>query len=471
MSAPMTMRGEVSRNAREPEPGARPAKTSMPSCAVVVGLGKTGYSVARYLLARGVRVAVTDSRAAPPELERLAASSGEIIVRTGGFDAALLDGAEMVVVSPGVAPQGAFFERARSLALPIVGDIELFARAAAAPIVGITGTNGKSTVTTLVAQMARRARRAVAVGGNLGVPALELLDRSADSPAQLYVLELSSFQLETTNSLAPLAAAVLNVSADHLDRYADIDAYAAAKARIFTHSAFALINLDDARVARMLRPGQRHLSFALRDPAADYRLIGRGDDTWLSSHGERVVPLAELKLAGLHNAANALAALALAEALGLQRAACIDELREFPGLPHRTQWVADVNGVRYIDDSKGTNVGATLAAVAGLPGPLLVIAGGDGKEQDFSPLQSAFAGKVRAALLIGRDARRLGAALGGVCECEYCPSLEAAVEQAARRARPGEVVLLSPACASLDMFRDYAHRGEVFAQAVRGLAP
>jgi len=444
---------------------ASPRAGVLPQSAVVVGLGKTGYSIAQYLLAHGVRFSVTDSRTTPPELARVTALSRAIPVRTGGFDPALLSDAQVVIASPGVALQGEFFERARALGRPIIGDIELFARAARAPVVAITGTNGKSTVTTLLGRMARHGGRRAAVGGNLGVPALELLDAAAD----LYVLELSSFQLELTDSLAPAAATVLNVTADHLDRYADVAAYAASKARIFARCQRPLINLDDALVARMLAPSQPRTSFALRDTAADYRLIGRGEDVWLSSHGERLIPLAELKLTGLHNAANALAALALADAVGIARSASIETLREFSGLPHRTQWVAEVRGVRYIDDSKGTNVGATLAAVAGLPGPLVLIAGGDGKGQDFAPLASAFAGKVRAALLIGRDAQQLGAVLEPVCTCEYCPTLEAAVERAAQLARPGEVVLLSPACASLDMFRDYAHRGEVFAQAVKGL--
>ena len=472
MSALPVMQAKLERGShRARSQRATPARTAaqrtraLPKSAVIVGLGKTGYSIAQYLLAHGVRFSVTDSRAAPPELERLTALSRIVPVRTGGFDPALLTDAEMVIASPGVSLQGEFFERARALELPIIGDIELFARAAKAPVVAITGTNGKSTVTTLLGAMAARAQRQVAVGGNLGVPALELLDAAAD----LYVLELSSFQLELTDSLAPLAATVLNVTADHLDRYTDIAAYSAAKARIYARCQVPLINLDDTLVAHMLAPSQPHVSFALRDTAADYRLVGRGADVWLSSHGERVFPLAELKLTGLHNAANALAALALADAIGVPRSASIEALHEFPGLAHRTQWVAEVGGVRYIDDSKGTNVGATLAAVAGLPGPLVLIAGGDGKGQDFTALRSAFEGKVRAAVLIGRDARQLGAVLEGVCACEYCPTLETAVQRAAQLARPGEVVLLSPACASLDMFRDYEHRGEVFAQAVRSL--
>jgi UDP-N-acetylmuramoylalanine--D-glutamate ligase len=456
--------------------------------AVVVGLGRTGLSAVRYLAAQGARVAVTDSRADPPGSAALAASGLAVRVRSGGFDAQLLEGADLVVLSPGVAPVGAFFDVARARGLPLVGDVELFAQAAQAPVAAITGTNGKSTVTTLLGEMAAYAGRAVRVGGNLGPPALELLDRAAD----LYVLELSSFQLEATVSLQLAAAAVLNVSPDHLDRYPDVYSYATAKARIFRHCARAVINLDDPLVSAMPPAGQPRLSFSLRsDSRADYRPLPQGGELWLSAHGEALLPLAQLRLSGLHNAANALAALALAEALGLPRAACLSALRAFGGLAHRMQWVREVRGVRYIDDSKGTNVGATLAAVQGLtaaapvgaadaaggasvaqagePPRLIVIAGGDGKGQDFTPLQRAFAGSVRCALLIGRDAALVGAALAGACACEYCASLPEAVTRAAQLAQPGDTVLLSPACASLDMFRDYAQRGAVFAQAVREL--
>jgi UDP-N-acetylmuramoylalanine--D-glutamate ligase len=437
----------------------------MPLHAVVVGLGKTGFSVARYLLSAGSRVAVTDNRAEPPELARLIALGGDILVRTGGFDAALLEHADLVVVSPGVALTGPFFDAARARGLSIVGDIELFARAARAPVVGITGTNGKSTVTTLLGKMAARSGLTMRAGGNLGAPALDLLDEGVE----LYILELSSFQLETTASLALAAATVLNVTPDHMDRYPDLVAYAAAKARIFARCDVAVINLDDPLVAAMVGPGQRQLSFSLRaDVGADYALMRRDDgDWWLMRREERLLALSQLRLTGLHNAANALAALALAEALGLPRAACVAALAAFTGLAHRTQWLAEIGGVRYVNDSKGTNVGATLAAVDGTPGPLVVIAGGDGKGQDFTPLRAAFAGKVRAAVLIGRDARALGQVLAGVCALQYADSLEAAVECAAQVAQPGDTVLLSPACASLDMFRDYKHRGEVFADAVQ----
>jgi UDP-N-acetylmuramoylalanine--D-glutamate ligase len=435
--------------------------------AVIVGLGTTGLSCARYLRAHGWRLAVTDTRLAPPQLPALTALDASIPVRLGGLDTALLADAVCVIASPGLPLTLPFFIEARRRGLEVVGDIELFARAATAPVAGITGTNGKSTVTTLVARMAQRAGVRVACGGNLGEPALELLGHDAE----LYVLELSSYQLEATTSLACRAATVLNVSPDHLDRYASIEKYAAAKARIFARCETCVINLDDPLVMAMPRAARRTLSFSLRASiGADYALAMHAEEWWLTRAGAPLLPVAALKVKGLHNAANALAALALGEALALPQAAMLSELEAFAGLPHRSQWVADVNGVSYVDDSKGTNVGATLAAVAGMPGPLVLIAGGDGKNQDFTPLARAFQGKVHHAVLIGRDAARLGAALGGVCTFETCASLPEAVRAAARAARAGDTVLLSPACASLDMFRDYAHRGEVFAEAVQELA-
>jgi UDP-N-acetylmuramoylalanine--D-glutamate ligase len=434
---------------------------------VIVGLGKTGLSVARHLHAVGKAFAVTDTRAAPPGLAALRELAPQALVRTGGLDLALLVGAEAVVVSPGLASEGEFFAAARARGLPVLGDIELFARAARAPVVGITGTNGKSTVTTLLGRMAVRAGLRARVGGNLGEPALALL--AAD--VQLYVLELSSYQLDATESLELAAATVLNVTPDHLDRYGDLARYAASKARIFRRCQVAVLNADDVLVAAMGQGAQQVLRFTIaRAAGAEYRLGEHQGAPWLMRGSEPLLAVAELRIAGLHNCANALAALALGEALGLPRAALLAELREFAGLPHRSAWVGEHRGVRYIDDSKGTNVGATLAAVAGLPGPLVLIAGGDGKGQDFAPLAAAFTGKVRQAVLIGRDARAVGEALAGACEVSYCATLEQAVQAAARLARAGDTVLLSPACASLDMFRDYAHRGEVFAAAVRGLA-
>jgi UDP-N-acetylmuramoylalanine--D-glutamate ligase len=440
--------------------------------AVIVGLGRTGLSCARYLRSRNWRLAVTDTRHKPPELAGLAALDLMIPVRVGGLDARLLEGADCVVASPGVSLEEPFFVEARRRGVEIVGDIELFARAADAPVVGITGTNGKSTVTTLVGRMAERAGLRVRVGGNLGEPALDLLGAGASAAAtQLYVLELSSFQLDATTSLDLKAATVLNVSPDHLDRYASVQAYADSKARIFARCETAVINLDDPLVVAMPRPGQKTVSFSLRASiGADYAVATRDGEWWLTRRDEALLPVSAMKIKGLHNAANALASLALGDALGLAMPAMLEELSTFTGLPHRSQWVADVDGVTYINDSKGTNVGATIAAVSGMQGPLVMIAGGDGKNQDFAVLADAFRGKVRHTVLIGRDAAAVAAALKGVCTLEMCTSLEDAVRAAAKAAQPGDTVLLSPACASLDMFRDYTHRGAVFTQAVKELA-
>jgi UDP-N-acetylmuramoylalanine--D-glutamate ligase len=436
--------------------------------AVVAGLGKTGHSVIRHLLARGWQLTATDSRAAPPGLDELRVMAPGLRIALGGLDVGLLSDVDYVVASPGLPQSDPFFVAARSLGVPVIGDIELFARSGSHRVVGITGTNGKSTVTSLVALMGRQAGLATRAGGNLAPPALDLLQ---GEPADLYVLELSSYQLETTFSLQVAAGTVLNVTPDHLDRYADVTSYAAAKARIFERCGTAVVNADDQLVAGMVKEGQRRLSFSLRaESGADYVLRRSHGAEWLCAGEELLLPLDDLRIVGHHNAANALAALALGDALGLERAAMLQALRNFPGLPHRAAWVADVAGVRYVNDSKGTNVGATLAAVAGFHGPLLLILGGDGKNQDFKPLRAAFAGKVRRALLIGRDAATLATALRGICELEFCESLEAAVVAAARAAQAGDTVLLSPACASLDMFRDYTHRGEVFADAVRRLA-
>ena len=343
--------------------------------------------------------------------------------------------------------------KATKRGIPIVGDIELFAREARAPIAAVTGTNGKSTVTTLVAKMAETSGKRVLAGGNLGRPALELLDAPVPD---LYVLELSSFQLDTTRSLHTAAATVLNVTPDHMDRYATLHEYALSKAHIFDRCDAAVINLDDVAVRTMSTGTARVIGFSLvKDPAANYYASAVLDDVALMHAEERIALMSELKISGLHNAANALAALAMAD--------------EFGGLPHRSQWVADVAGVRYVDDSKGTNVGATLAAVAGMSGSLVLIAGGQGKGQDFGALVPAFRDKVRHVVLIGQDAKQIGAVLEGVCELQYAVDMDEAVRLAAQAARAGETVLLSPACASLDMFRDYGHRGDVFAAAVRGL--
>jgi UDP-N-acetylmuramoylalanine--D-glutamate ligase len=451
---------------RKPATGAQPRARRT----VIVGLGRTGLACARYLNAHGARVAITDSRADPPELGNLGELAAQVDVRLGGFDARLLADAVQVVVSPGVSLREPFLREALARDIEVVGDIELFARAVRAPVIAVTGTNGKSTVTTLVALMLEAAGRNVRAGGNLGEPALNLLDGPIPD---FYVLELSSFQLETTESLALRAAAVLNVSADHLDRYATVADYAAAKARIFRSCEQAVVNLDDPLVAAMVPADRPRLGFSIAPGSRAEFTLARALDSelWLVKRGEPKLALGEMKLAGLHNAANALAALALAEAANIDERAALEVLRSFSGLPHRMQWVADRRGVRWIDDSKGTNVGATIAAVKGMTGPLILVAGGDGKGQDFTPLAAAFRDKVRHVVLIGRDAALLAGALRGVCTTEQAATLPDAVRAAADRAQGGDTVLLSPACASLDMFRDYAQRGEVFAAAVRGLEP
>ncbi len=434
---------------------------------VVVGLGKTGASCVRFLAKRGDRVSVTDTRRAPPGLAELGELAASVDLRLGGFDLSLLDGASQLLMSPGVSLEEPIAQSARARGIEVLGDVELFARTAQAPVIGITGTNGKSTVTTLVARMAAAAGRRVLAGGNLGEPALDLLEQPRPD---LYVLELSSFQLETTSSLVLAAAVVLNVSADHLDRYASVEAYARAKGRIFARAATVVLNADDPWVLAMrdtrYRSQPKRLTFSIQNSDADFTLVREGAKIFLARRGEKLLDTARMKISGLHNAANALASLALGEAVGLPDRAMLQALEEFPGLSHRSSWVADVAGVRYIDDSKGTNVGATTAAVAGMSGPLVLIAGGEGKGQDFTPLADAFRGKVREAVLIGKDAPAIAAAVQRVCRTRTAASMEDAVTQAQCAARPGDTVLLSPACASFDMFRDYGHRGDVFAAAV-----
>lgn len=447
------------------------ARAALPASGrtIVVGLGRTGLSCARYLKSRGFNFAVTDSRAAPPESAALEQLAPNTPIRFGAFDEALLDDAAQVVASPGVSLREPFLMKAALRGVPIVGDIELFAREAKAPVAAVTGTNGKSTVTTLVALMAQAAGRRTLAGGNLGRPALDLLEEPVPD---LYVLELSSFQLETTRSLQTAAAVVLNVTPDHMDRYQTIAEYAAAKARIFQHCDAVVVNLDDIAVRTMAHHTTRVLSFSLiADPSADYYTLTQGEDVVLMRGRQRLLTMSEMKIAGLHNAANAMAALAMGEVLGLDLEACLQALREFPGLPHRSQWVGTLDGVRYVNDSKGTNVGATLAAVAGLPGSLVLIAGGQGKGQDFAALSPAFRGKVRHAVLIGQDAKAIAAVLKGISSVEFARDMDEAVQLAARSARAGETVLLSPACASLDMYRDYMQRGDEFAAAVKRLQP
>ena len=422
--------------------------------------------------AQGVWVAVTDSRAHPPGLEQVREELPEVAVFVGGFDPAAFAAAERLVVSPGVPVAEPLIQQALSRGVPVLGDVEFFVHEARAPICAITGSNGKSTVTTLMGLMAQGAGQCCRVGGNLGEPVLDLLD----DRAQLYVLELSSFQLETTPGLRTQAAVVLNISPDHLDRYPDLAAYRAAKARIYDGATVAVVNRDDPQVTAMPRPGAHEIGFTLGEPAAgDYGLAPTGGALWLCRGQERLMPAAEVLIPGRHNLTNALAALALAQACGLPLEPCLAALRTFPGLAHRSQLVVELAGVRWYDDSKGTNPGATVAALDGLvstdsPGRVVLIAGGDGKGADFAPLAPAVMRAARAVVLIGRDAPLIERAISGLVPLAQAADMQDAVLQAAGLAQPGDAVLLSPACASFDMFDNYEHRGRVFAAAVRRLA-
>jgi UDP-N-acetylmuramoylalanine--D-glutamate ligase len=434
---------------------------------VMVGLGKTGLSCVRYLSAHGEAVTVIDSRDAPPELEALRREFPKVPVYLGGFDTAVLARAQRLIVSPGVPLADSAIAVAIHDGAEAVGDIELFAHEARAPIVAVTGANGKSTVTTLVGEIIRDAGFTLQVGGNLGTPVLDLLSVSVPD---FYVLELSSFQLETTYSLNPAASVVLNISPDHMDRYRDVRDYASAKQRIYRGVGVMVINNDDPMVTAMVEAGRRVVRFGLTDPdQVDFGLreCGKDGEMCLVKGTERLLAVSELLIKGSHNVANALAALALGDAVGIPMTSMLSTLRRFSGLPHRTQWVANGNGVSWYNDSKGTNVGATLAALSGMPGKVVLIAGGIGKGQDFTPLKDAITAKARAVVLLGQDAAQIERIVAGTAPVVRVKDMDEAVEQAAILARNGDTVLLSPACASFDMFKGYDHRGEVFTTAVR----
>ncbi|MDJ0806486.1 MAG: UDP-N-acetylmuramoyl-L-alanine--D-glutamate ligase, partial [Gammaproteobacteria bacterium] len=390
----------------------------------------------------------------------------------GGFRPEVFQAAARLVVSPGVSLQEPVIQAARQRGAEILGDIELFARVAKAPVVAITGSNGKSTVTSLLGEMAKGAGRKVAVGGNLGSPALDLLR----DDIELYVLELSSFQLESTDSLHASAAVVLNISADHMDRYRDLDHYAATKAVIYRHAGIAVINRDDPRAAACAVGVGAEIGFTLGSPEGDdFGICENQEAGWLCQGPAPLIPVSELRIPGRHNQANALAALALGSAVDLPMSAMLQALRIFPGLPHRTQFVAERRHLRWYNDSKGTNVGATVAALQGLHPEIgesrtILIAGGDCKGADFSGLASVVEQTARAVILIGRDAPLIAAALQDRVQLVFAKTLSDAVQQALNLGRPGDRVLLSPACASFDMFRNFEARGQAFMNAVEALA-
>lgn len=423
---------------------------------VIIGLGITGLSCVDFFLGQGVTPRVMDTRLSPPGLDKL---PEQVACHTGSINSDWLLAADLIVASPGIALAHPALSEAADAGIEIVGDIELFCREAQAPVVAITGSNGKSTVTTLVGEMARAAGWAVGVGGNIGLPALTLLK----SPAQLYVLELSSFQLETTHSLKAAAATILNVTEDHMDRYPlGMQQYRAAKLRIYENAAICVVNADDGMTMPVRGADRRCISFGV--DLGDYHLTRQQGSTWLRAQGEKILNTAEMKLVGQHNYTNALAALALADAVAIPRASSLKALTTYSGLPHRFQLVHEARGVRWVNDSKATNVGSTEAALQGLQvaGTLWLLLGGDGKGADFLPLARYLQGDNIRLFCYGRDGDALAALRPEVAT--RTETLQQAVAQIATAAQSGDMVLLSPACASLDQFRNFEQRGDLFAQ-------
>jgi UDP-N-acetylmuramoylalanine--D-glutamate ligase len=480
---------------------------------LVLGLGESGLAMTRWCARHGCRLRVADTRESPPNLSELAIHAIDADFVGGAFTPALLDGGvEIVAISPGLSPLAddlkPLIAAASERGIPVWGELELFAQALKSlgangyqpKVVAITGTNGKTTTTALTGLLCERAGKTVAVAGNISPAMLDKLSDAIDNTAlpDVWVLELSSFQLETAHSFAPDAAAVLNITQDHLDWHGGLDAYAAAKGRIFGASTVRVLNRDDARTMALASSESAVVTFGLDEPnrLGDYGMLRENGVVWLAQahdrdltdeaparrrknevavaptlYSKRLMPVDALRIRGLHNAANALAALALARAIDLPLAALLHGLREYKGEPHRVEQIAQIEGIDFVDDSKGTNVGATVAALDGLAQKSVLIAGGDGKGQDFSPLAAPVARWCRAVMLIGRDAPRIREALDetGVPTHDH-PSLEAATRAAAQTAKPGDAVLLSPACASFDMFRNYAHRADVFRRTVEDIA-
>ena len=433
---------------------------------LVVGLGATGVATARYLAARGVDVTVIDSRPAPPGLDELRDTHPGIRVILESQDPRWLEGVGQVVLSPGLGLDTPVAAQARQAGIPLLGDIELFARAVTEPVLAVTGSNGKSTVVTLLERMLSATGLDVAAGGNLGPPALQLLEESAD----IYLLEISSFQLETTETLKPQVATVLNISPDHLDRHGSLTEYAALKSKLLRAADTAVFNWDDPLVREMSREHPRAIPFSLREnPENGYGIMEHQGERWFAGQRKPLLPVAAMRLRGAHNEANALAALAFSGALERDLSPQLEALEQFAGLPHRCQWVGEKDGVTFINDSKGTNVAATVAALEGLKGPFVLIAGGQSKGADFSSLAASAPGRLIGAVLIGEAAEKLEGALSGSCPTRVAGDLAAAVDLAWAFATTGTTILLSPACASMDMFADYAERGEAYIAAVQEL--
>lgn len=436
---------------------------------IVVGLGATGLSCARFLQSRGCQFSVMDTRVQAPNTEAFLAEFPGVVLTLGGYDCPSLQEADVIVLSPGVSPNTPEIQAQVKRGAKLVGDIELFAQVVNAPVIAITGTNAKSTVTTLVGLMMKAAGYEAGVGGNLGVPALDLLGQ--ENPADVYVLEVSSFQLETTASLKPSVAALLNITPDHLDRHETLEAYQAAKHRVFLGAAQAVCHLDDPLTHTQTVPVTY---FTMQTPAAQqFGLIKQTDGLYLALGSTPLMPAAALPVIGKHYQANALAALAIGHAFGLPMEPMLHVLKTFQGLPHRCQWVRERGGVRWYNDSKGTNVGASQAAIEGvgatIEGKLILIAGGVGKGADFTGMLPCIKAYVRHVVLMGEAAGDIAAVIEGELPYTLVNSMEAAVTEADRVAKPGDCVLLSPACASFDMFQNYEHRGNVFSEIVAKL--
>jgi len=446
---------------------------------LVLGLGASGMSMARWLSSRGARVRVADSRSEPPFANQLRSELPGVELQTGPFRPELFNGIDQVAISPGVPLADPGVQAAIARGTEVVGDIELFARMRSefpkGRVIAITGSNGKSTVTEMVGAMCRQAKIRTLVAGNIGLPILDALlemDAGKRRRPDIFVLELSSFQLETTSSLNAESAVVLNLSEDHLDRYAGMPDYARAKDRIFFGEGVQVLNREDPRVLEMRKADRQVFTFGLGEPwlDTDFGLREMEGELWLAQGRANLMPVSGLQVAGLHNALNALAALALCRGLNLHLDPLIEALYEFKGLPHRVQKIAEVDGVAFYDDSKGTNVGATVAALKGMKEKVVLIAGGDGKGQDFSPLRDAVAAKARAVVLIGRDREQIAAVLDPTgIQIARAGDMPEAVRTSRALAQAGDAVLLSPACASFDMFRNYEHRAQVFTDAVRAL--
>ncbi len=442
---------------------------------LIIGLGDTGFSCAEYFSDKKTPVSIMDSRQNPPKLLEFKEKFPTTPVYLGGFAKEIIAKARTLIISPGISKDHPDIMSAVSARTEIIGDIELFAREVKVPVVGITGSNGKSTVTALLGEMAKNAGFRVSVGGNIGKPALSLL---ADNP-ECVILELSSFQLETTYSLKLRAATVLNISPDHMDRYASLEEYKAAKCRIYDHAEQWIINRDDPIYTENNGDRVHHdtatriISFGLNKPLEDQYGLIEAEQIWLARGKERLLPISKLCLFGRHNMANALAALALGGSMGLPLEAMLTVLQNFRGLAHRCEWVREYQGIQWINDSKGTNVGATAAALQGLAtdiaGKWVLIAGGVGKNADFLPLKPLIAQHVRSVILIGEAAKELENLYKELVPCIHAQDMEDAVAKAFQAAKSGDGVLLSPACASYDMFKNFEERGDTFKMAVQAL--